>query len=430
MDFITFLAIVVILLIIYNHINYKVPDALKDIHTITYFSLIVSIITKQNGNDKLYLRSKEYFEKDGIVKFYFRGKWICMITDPTIAKEICLRTDIFPKIMLNEIIPNTAAEQHFGINVVHSNDDVWKRHRRICNPAFKTLPVHLFVEKGLKLMDILEKVDNKPIEVKDLMQRFTLDVLGKVAFDFDFNTLEDPNNAYVTAYNDAHNMFKSPFYNNILQIDRIPILKRLAFRKVNKLNNLFDNIIKEKRKSLATGHSNGDLLELMLKACDDPDISDNQMLSDTELRHNLAVFMVAGHDSTAMALSTLLYLLAIHKNVQDKVREEILRILGDNLIPSAEQHASLNYLNMVIRENLRLYPPVSLPFRASTEDLKCKNFLIPAGTPITLFIYGIQHSPKLWKDPEEFLPERFENGHDNYSWLAFGGGSRMLVELF
>ncbi|CAG8849723.1 8533_t:CDS:2, partial [Gigaspora margarita] len=108
-----------------------------------------------------------------------------------------------------------------------------------------------------------------------------------------------------------------------------------------------------------------------------------------------------------------------------KAREEVLRVLGDDLIPSSEQHASLKYLNMIIRENLRLYPSVGgLPLRVVTEDIKLKNFLIPTGTPISLFVYGIHHSPKLWKNPEEFLPERFENEHDNYSWLAFGGGSR------
>ncbi|CAG8700599.1 21737_t:CDS:10, partial [Dentiscutata erythropus] len=384
--------------------SYKVPDTIKDIHEVTYFSLILSAFTKRGGNERFYLRCKEYFEKDGVIRFYFGGKWICMITDPVIAKEMCLRTDVFPKLMFDEIVPNSAAERHFGINVVHSNGDVWKRHRRVCNPAFKTLPVHLFVEKGLKMMDILEKVDNKPIE-----------------------NLEEPNNIYVKTYKEAQDVFRNPFV-TIFQIDRIPILQKLIFRKIDKLNNLFEDMIKEKRKSLAAGQSNGDLLELMIKACEDPD---NQMLSDTELRHNLAIFMVAGHDTTALALSTLLYLLAIHKNVQEKAREEILRVLGDNLTPSQEQHASLKYLNLIIRENLRLYPPAGgLPLRVLAEDLKHKNFLIPAGTPISLFIYGLHHSPKLWKNPEEFLPERYENEHENYSWLAFGGGTRMLVEFF
>ncbi|CAG8587446.1 4651_t:CDS:10, partial [Racocetra persica] len=360
MDFLIFLLIVAILFIIckvYNYVNPKEPN--KDIHSITFLGLLMRMIRKPEGSDKFYLRFKEYFERDGVVKLYFKGRWICMISDPEIAKDLCLRL-------------GSVAERHFGVNVVHSNGDVWKRHRRVCNPAFKALPVHLFVEKGLELMDILERVDNKPIEVKDFMQRLTLDVLGKVSFNFDFN-----------------------------------------------------DIIKEKRKSLAAGQSNGDLLELMLKACEDPD---NPTLSDIELRHNLAIFMVAGHDTTANALSTLLYLLAVHKDVQKKAREEVLKILGDDLTPSAEHHASLKYLNMVIRENLRLYPPVpTLPLRVITEDLKYKNFLIPAGTLIGLFLYGIQHSSKLWENPEEFLPERFENEHENYSWLAFGGGSRMFV---
>ncbi|CAG8664746.1 1706_t:CDS:10, partial [Racocetra persica] len=394
------------------------PDALKNIHSITFFSLILSIITNQAGSDKLFLRFKEYFEKDGIVKLYFRGKWICMITDPVVAKDLCLRTDAYPKLMFDEVLPNSAAERYFGVNVVHSNGDVWKRHRRVCNPAFKTLPMHLFVEMGLKLMDILEKVDNKPIETTTLMQRFTLDVLGKVAFDFDFNNLEDPKNVYVTTYNAVQDMFKSSFF-SIFQIDSIPGLRQLAFKKIDRLNNLFEEIIKEKRKSIAAGRSNGDLLELMLNACEDPD---NQMLSDAELRHNLAIFMLAGHDTTSLALSSLLYLLAIHKDVQEKARKEVLTILGDNLTPSIEQHTSLKYLNMVIRENLRSYPPVgALPLRVLAEDLKYKNFFLPAGTPVSLFIYGMHHSTKLWENPEEFLPERFETEHENYSWIAFGG---------
>ncbi|CAG8800245.1 5844_t:CDS:2, partial [Gigaspora margarita] len=133
--------------------------------------MAISQLMKRGGNDKLYLRCKGYFEKDSVIKLYFQGKWVCVITDPVFAKEMFLRTDVFPKLMFNEIVPNYAAERLFGVNVVHSNGDVWKRYRRICNPAFKTLTVHLFVEKALKLMDILQKVDNKPIEVRDYMQR-------------------------------------------------------------------------------------------------------------------------------------------------------------------------------------------------------------------------------------------------------------------
>ncbi|CAG8619584.1 2488_t:CDS:2, partial [Scutellospora calospora] len=220
------------------NITSKQLNDLKNIHTISIFSIILNIITKQGGKDKFYSNHKKYFENDGIAK------------------------DLYLKISFEKIMPNTLISEYFGTNVVFSDGHVWKRHRRICNPAFKTLPIHLFVDHGLKLMDVLEKIDDKPVEIKNLMQ------------------------------------------------------------------NLFKEIIKKKREDLAAGKFNGDLLEYMINNNDD------QMLSDNELRYNLAVFMMAGHNTTLNALTAILYLLSTHKNVQEKTREEILRILGDDLTPS------------------------------------------------------------------------------------------------
>ncbi|CAG8689038.1 7329_t:CDS:2, partial [Dentiscutata heterogama] len=165
---------------------------------------------------------------------------------------------------------------------------------------------------------------------------FALDVLGKAVFDFDFNVY--PNNIYVTTYNEVQNLLKSPLL-NLLSLDRIPYFKNKYIRKVMKLEKLFDDFIEKKHKSMAAGKVNGDLLELMIKAGnDDPD---NQGLNDIEIRHNLAILMVAGHDTTANSLATILYLLSIHKDVQQKAREEILSVLGSDLTPSAEQHKAL-----------------------------------------------------------------------------------------
>ncbi|CAG8855106.1 12684_t:CDS:2, partial [Gigaspora margarita] len=85
--------------------------------------------------------------------------------------------------------------------------------------------------------------------------------------------------------------------------------------------------------------------------CED---QNNANLTDVELRHNLSIFMFAGHETNA--LSTLLYLLAVHKDIQQKAREEVIGILGDSSTPSAEQLKSLKYINMLIYENLRMYP--------------------------------------------------------------------------
>ncbi|CAG8798694.1 5816_t:CDS:10, partial [Dentiscutata erythropus] len=339
------------------------PDAFKNIHTITLFDRIFMIITKQ-GYDKLYFSHKQYFEKDGVVKQRIRGKWYCLVTDPAIAKELLLKPDVYPKMSIETLFPNSLFAEHLGTNVAFSNGEVWKRHRRVCNSAFKSLPLHLFAETGLKMIDILETIDKKSVEIKNFMQRYAFDVLGKVAFGFDFNSIGNPNSDYITAFDEVQKTIFNPL-SLIFPIDRIPIIRQQRLKKVNKLNNIFNEIIKEKRKALAAGKSQGDLLENMLNAFD------NQMLTDSELK--------AMKHVTAIALATTLYLLSTYKNVQEKAREEVLRILGDDLVPSANQHRSLKYLNMIIQENLRLYPPApALIFRELTEDIKINDFVIPA----------------------------------------------------
>ncbi|CAG8533275.1 17572_t:CDS:10, partial [Cetraspora pellucida] len=364
------------------------PDGLRDVPTISSLRLLKLAIEKKGGTDNMYSYHKEYFERDGVVKLRAKGKWICLISDPIVVKNILLRPDTFPKLDLKEFSP--IFSRHLGANVVHSNGDVWKRYRRVCNPAFKTLPIHLFNETGLRLLNVLERIDNKPIEV--------------------------------TIY---QGLIRNSWI-NILPMERIPFWLNRAFKKIDKLDNLLDEIIKKKRKSIAAGKSNGDLLELMIKACEDPN---NPTLSDIELRYNLAIFMFAGHETTSDALSTLLYILAVHKDIQQKAREEVTKIIGDSLTPSAEQLKSLKYLNMVIYENLRMYPSVTIfSLRKLTEDLKCKNHVIPTGTTIGIYSYGIHHSPKLWENPEKFIPERFENEHlEKLEFYGFGAGSRMCL---
>ncbi|RIB27210.1 cytochrome P450 [Gigaspora rosea] len=385
MIFWAFLAIVIIFLINYK-INSKVPDGLKNIHTITSFDMFLGIITKQAGHDSYIQILKNILKKMESLR------WICMIADPVIAKNVLLQTDIYPKANMEEFVPNSSFSEYLGTNVVFSSGDT------CVQSCFQNFTIASFFRNCIKDDRYFRNNCKKPIEIKNLMQMFTLDVLGKVAFGFDFNNLGNPDNAYVKAYNDVQKIILDPIA-ILFQTERIPMIRQQNLKKVDKLSSLFKEIIKEKYKALAAGKSRGDLLELMLNANEN---QDNQMLSDTELR-----------------------------NVQENAREEVLRILGDNLIPSAEQHKSLKYLNMIICENLRLYPSVpTLVYRESTEDLKFKDFLIPAGTILEIYTYGMHHSSKLWDKPEEFLPERFEKENvigENYPWLAFGGGSRMCL---
>ncbi|GBC06725.1 hypothetical protein RclHR1_00700024 [Rhizophagus clarus] len=384
-----------------------------------------------SGPDKRWEDIRETLEKEGIGRIWFNGEWILMVTDLGLVKDILTKTDLYPKALLEESFPRSLVTKYYGTNVVFSNGEDWKRHRRIANPSFRNLPVHVFVEFAVKFLDIMEKIDNEPIEVNDIMHRLTLDVLGKASFGFDFNNLEDPKNVYVTTYNEVISEMSSALYFLFSFLEYLP--RTETIKKIAKLNKLYDDIVESKRRSMETGeiekkinNNSADLLDHMVNACNDPE---NQTLTSDELRRDIAIFMLAGHDTTANALATVLYLLAIHKDAQKKVREEILRVLGDDLTPSMEQQKELKYMNMVINENLRLYPPVAhLPRRVPSQDIKFRNHVIPAKTPIVIFIYGVHHSSKNWEDPEKFIPERFENEkHEHYAWLGFGGGARSCL---
>ncbi|CAI2177351.1 1454_t:CDS:10 [Funneliformis geosporum] len=413
----------------------KVPEGLEDVPTISYFGIFKSMFYNE-GPDKRWEDSRQVLEKYGIGKFWFHGEWYVVTTDLELIKDVFAKTDLYPKLSLEEAFPGSLMTSYFGTNVVFSNGDVWKRHRFITNPAFKSIPMQLFDDITVKLLKVIEKVDNEPIEVKDLMDRLILDVLGRIAFKFDFNYLEDPTNVLVTTYKEAIAEVNNPLYFLFPFIENIPYFYRTeARKKVAKIHDLFSGLIEERRKSMETDelskkidNNSADLLECMINASKNP----KYHMSDEEMRYNLSTFMIAGHETTATALTTVLYVLATHKDVQSKVREELLRVLGDNLIPTIEQQKELKYMNMVLHENLRLYPPIhQLPRRENAEIIKFRNHTFLLNTPILVNIYGVHHSPKYWKDPEEFIPERFENENDEKrdqnTWLPFGGGSRICL---
>ncbi|CAG8697785.1 5610_t:CDS:10, partial [Funneliformis mosseae] len=327
----------------------RVPEGLKDVPTLNYFGYIISLLSNE-GPDKLWENSQKVLEKEGIGKVWFNGAWHIITTDLGLTKDVFTRADLFPKPSIEELFPGSLLASYYGTNVVFSNGDVWKRHRYIINPAFKSLPMHVFDETALKLLKVIEKVDNGPIEVKDLMHRLTLDVLGRAAFGFDFNNLEDPTNVYATTYKEVTEECDKPIYFILPFLENIPYFYRTeARKKVAKINDLFNGLIETKRKSMETDelgkkidNNSADMLERMINAANDP----KYPMSNEEMRSNLAIFMLAGHDTTANALATVLYVLATHKDVQSKVRDEILRVLDDNLTPTIEQQRELKYMNM------------------------------------------------------------------------------------
>jgi len=220
-------------------------------------------------------------------------------------------------------------------------------------------------------------------------------------------------------------------------------------RNMDKLSKLFEEIIQKKKlviqqkgyEPIGDEDNEKDLLTMMIEANETEKF---EVLSDQELRDNLAAFFVAGLDTTANAISSIVYFLAVHKDIQQKAREEAIAILGDapeDVIPNIEQTKQFKFIDQIMKESLRLFTPVtSMVPRKTTKDVDLGPYYIPKGSIVNVDIYAIHHNPNNWVNPELFDPERFAEGGENevragndnsasYFWIPFSGGGRQCIGM-
>ena len=154
--------------------------------------------------------------------------------------------------------------------------------------------------------------------------------------------------------------------------------------------------------------------------------------SDFELGNQLLTLLVGGFDTSANVLSFALYSLANNPDIQAKAKEEADRVLGDKL-PTSENLHELDYINRVLAETMRLYPPVWLFGRNALEDDTLGNFGIPQGSLVMVPPFVAHRNPKYWPDPERFDPDRHlpERRKDapKFSYYPFGGGPRQCIGM-
>ncbi|XP_071649019.1 cytochrome P450 4C1-like [Temnothorax longispinosus] len=156
------------------------------------------------------------------------------------------------------------------------------------------------------------------------------------------------------------------------------------------------------------------------------------LMTDLDIREEVDTFTFSGHDTITMGICYLLALLAEHKDIQDRVRNEVDTALQKNKEKfTMKLLQDLPYLDRCIKEALRLYPSMSVISRILAEDVKLQSYLVPAGTFVFLNIYGVHRDPNFWPNPEvfdpnRFLPEKILNRHP-YSYLPFSAGPRNCI---
>ncbi len=209
-------------------------------------------------------------------------------------------------------------------------------------------------------------------------------------------------------------------------LEKIPLPQTRRFRNAkDTLDKIIYGIIDERRTS---GADKGDLLSMLLLAQDE---DDGGRMTDEQVRDEALTLFLAGHETTANALTFTWYLLSQNPAAEAKLHDELDRVLGDRT-PSIDDYPNLKYTESVLAEAMRLYPPAWALGRLATEDHEFGGFHVPKDSLILLSMYVAHRDPRFWDDPESFRPERWEKlsikeASNKFIYFPFGGGTRRCI---
>jgi cytochrome P450 len=318
----------------------------------------------------------------------------------------------------------------FGNGLLTSQDDDWQRQKRFLQPLFTVKRVTGYAgAMADEAQRLAGRWRSKPAGVVDLhaeMTALTLQVVCRVLFGADAEQV-------LPALRRSFSPLGEAVRRRGFAPVRLPLawptpVNRQLTRSRAEMFGACDDIIARRRAAgpaAGSGPGPDDMVGLLLTARDS-----GAALTDTEVREQVLIFLLAGHETTSTALTFTLHLLGRHPEVQRRVRAEVAAVLGDRA-PTAEDAAALTYTTMVLKEAMRLYPSAPFTGRRAVEADEIGGYRIPAGSDVVLATWIIHRHPEFWADPERFDPERFtaeqEKTRHRYAWCPFGGGPRACI---
>jgi cytochrome P450 len=321
-----------------------------------------------------------------------------------------------------------ALEPVLGNGLLLSEGDFWLRQRRLVAPMFHRKQVRRFaeimVEEAHKVVDELGRAadSGREVDVASIMSRLTLAIVGRVLFNRDIGRKSDDiGEAMEELFRDVNRRITS-LWSIPLEVPTPHNLKMRGY--ISQLTELVDEMI-EARRGREDEHQ--DLLSMLLLAEDE---DTGERMTDKQIRDEVMTFVLAGHETTSNALGWTFMLLSEHPTVRRKLQAEIDEHWDEERDP-VEQVRELTYLEQVLDESMRLYPPAWTIEREPIEDDEIRGYHIPAGCVLVTAPYLVHHNPDVWENPEGFDPERFtperKQEHHRYAHFPFGGGPRMCV---
>jgi cytochrome P450 len=312
-----------------------------------------------------------------------------------------------------------------GNGLLTNEGKPWQRQRGLIQPAFRRENIlsyaPIITRAACRMLDSWTTGESR--NVHEDMMAVTLEIVGQCLFGADVAGAAERVGKAMQVVTDRFMSDASKAL--LLPFDLPGFLAPARSRAISDLNSIIDGIIRQRR---AGNQPRGDLLDTLLQTRD----ADGNPMSDVQLRDEMMTLFLAGHETTAIALSWTCYLLALHPQIEAQLMEELQTVLNDRE-PTHEDLPRLRYTDMVLKESMRLYPAVWGIGRRAIADCEIGGYRVTAGTNIFIFQSLTQRDPRFFPHPDEFNPERWREDPvrsgkiPRFAYFPFGGGPRVCV---
>jgi len=369
--------------------------------------------------------------------FYAMSTPIISIADPAILKKILIKN--FDSFSSHVFAPKDQKMR----TLEQANGQEWKDLRKGLSPTFSSGKIKGMLDLldgGVnQMISHLEEVTKKEsmVDIKDIFQKMTLDVIARCAFGIDSNSFANPDNKMLES---GRNIFEGFIQHDTFSTGMLHVF--MAFGTI--LESLIDilpsdykslwqigNKICLERESRGVG-GQGDFVDRLIDLRKRHAKGELPSLSSEQIIGQAIIFILAGFETTASTLTSLSYCLTKNPEAMEKLVDEVDAVVeaSEGKIDQ-ESIREMPYLEACIKETLRLLPPIFRTDRTCVKDWQEDGLFIPKGMNILIPTFAIHHDPSIWTEPECFRPERFfkeeESSIQACSWLPFGGGPRQCI---
>ncbi len=317
------------------------------------------------------------------------------------------------------------AKRLLGQGLLTSEGDLHRRQRLLVQPAFHRQRIASY---GSVMVEHADRTssrwrDGDTFDMSQEMTRLTLGIVAKTLFDADVESEADQIGEAMTCIMQMFNLLMFPFAE---MLEKLPLPQIRRYHRMHaRLDSIIYRIIDERRRS---GEDRGDLLSMLLLAQDEEGGSGG--MSDTQVRDEALTLFLAGHETTANALSWSWYLLSQHPEVERKMVAELNEKLHARL-PTIEDVPHLPYTEMVVAESIRLYPPAWAIGRRALVEQTIGSYVVPANSIVLLSPFVTHRDARFFPEPARFDPDRWtpeaKQSRPQYCYFPFGGGPRRCV---